>query len=155
MRQSGFTVKGSCRAALVLWSLLVLAPACAAAGELTLKIDPKHVTGLQNMRSEITSMLEGLGYEWLPVHDPAIGQPVQVSQENGQFVMLFRATDNASMQINVHIRKYDNVTGLHFIEQGTDQPGGAALNYFNKLKERVILEFGADNVSVTHSFMTP
>jgi hypothetical protein len=29
------------------------------------------------------------------------------------------------------------------------------MDYYRKLKDRVVLEFGADNVSDKHSFMTP
>jgi len=53
------------------------------------------------------------------------------------------------------ISENNNMMGLHFSEAGTDQPGVAALDYYRKLKDRVVLEFGADNVSDTHSFMTP
>ena len=69
--------------------------------------------------------------------------------------MLFRAADNGAVQVEVHIRINDNMTGLHFSEVGADQPGDTALEYFRKLKDRVVLEFGADNVSDKHSFITP
>ena len=104
------------------------------------------MVGVQNMRSEITSMLEDLGYEW---------QPVQVAEEYGQYRMLFSAADKVTVQVDVHIRKNDNITGLHFSEAGTDQPGDAAMDYYRKLRDRAVLEFGADNVSDKHSFMTP
>ena len=55
-----------------------LVPGYALAGDRVLKIDPRHMVGVQNMRSEITSMLEDLGYEWQPVRDHTTGQPVQM-----------------------------------------------------------------------------
>ncbi|MEE8429328.1 MAG: hypothetical protein V3S33_07490 [Gammaproteobacteria bacterium] len=138
---------------MALFALLV--PGYAPAADKTLKIDPRHVVGVQNMRSEITSMLEGLGYEWQPVRDHSTGQPVQVAEEYGQYRMLFRAADNVSVQVEVHIRRDDMMTGLHFSEVGADQLSDAAMDYYRKLKDQVVLEFGADNVSDTHSFMTP
>ena len=141
--------------AMALFTLLALVPGHATADDKILKIDPRHVVGVQDMRSEITSMLEGLGYERLPLRDPSTGQPVQVAEEYGQYRMLFRAADNVSVQIEVHIRKTDNMTGLHFSVVGNDQPGAAALDYYRKLKDRAVLEFGADNVSDKHSFTTP
>lgn len=145
----------ACRTAMVLFALLVFVPGYASAADKTLKIDPRHVVGVQDMRSEVRSLLEGLGFEWQPIADPATGQPVQVAEKHGQYRMLFSATDNASVQVDVHIRISDKVTGLHFQELGADSPGDAAMDYFRKIKERLILEFGADNVSDRHSFMTP
>lgn len=139
--------------AMALFALLV--PGYALAGDRVLKIDPRHMVGVQNMHSEIASMLEDLGYEWQPISDHTTGQPVQVAEEYGQYRMLFRAADKVTVQVDVHIRKNDNMTGLHFSEVGTDQPGDAAMDYYRKLKDRAVLEFGADNVSDKHSFMTP
>jgi hypothetical protein len=143
------------RMALALFALFLLLPGYTAAADKILKIDPRHVVGMQDMPSEITSMLEDLGYERLPIRDPVTGQPVQVAEQFGQYRMLFRATANAAVQIDVHIRIGDNVTGLHFSEAGTDQPGDVALDYYHTLRERAVLEFGADKVSDKHSFMTP
>ena len=65
------------------------------AGDRTLKIDPRHVTGFQDMQSEITSMLEILDYEQLSLRDPSTGRPVYVADQHGQYRMLFRAADTA------------------------------------------------------------
>lgn len=80
---------------------------------------------------------------------------MQVAEQHGQYRMLFSAADNASVQVDVHIRISDKATGMHFQELGADSPGEAAMDYFRKIKERLILEFGADNVSDRHSFTTP
>ena len=113
------------------------------------------MVGVQNMRSEITFMLEGLGYEWQPVRDPATGQPVKVANELGQYRMQFRTAGEVTVQVEVRIRKDNRMTGLHFSEVGTDQPGAAALDYYRKLKERAVQRYGADNVSDKRPFMTP
>ena len=49
--------------AMVLFAQLVFMQGCASAGGKSLKIDTRHMVGVQNMQSEITSMLEGPGYE--------------------------------------------------------------------------------------------
>ena len=143
------------QATITVMVLLVFMPGCASTGGKSLKIDTRHMVGVQNMRSEMTSMLEGLGYESQPVRDPVTGQPVQVAKELGQYRMLFRATDKVTVQVEVHIREDNRMTGLHFSEVGSDQPGAAAMDYYRKLKERAVLEFGAENVSDKHSLMTP
>jgi len=140
---------------MVLFALLVFMPGCASTGGKSLRIDTRNMVGVRDMRSEITFMLEGLGYEWQPIRDPATGQPVKVANELGQYRMQFRTTGEVTVQVEVRIRKVNRMTGLHFSEVGTDQPGAAALDYYRKLKERAVQRFGADNVSDKRSFMTP
>ena len=141
--------------ATVLFALFVFMQGCASTGGKSLKIDTRQIVGVQNMRSEITFMLEGLGYEWQPVRDPVTGQPVKVADELGQYRMQFRTAGEVTVQVDVHIRKDNRMTGLHFSEVGTDQPGAAALDYYRKLKQRAVQRFGAGNVSDKRSFMTP
>jgi hypothetical protein len=141
--------------AMVLCILLVFISGCASTGGKSLKIDTRHMVGVQNMRSEMTSMLEGLGYEWQPVRDPVTGQPVKVADTLGQYRMQFRSVGKVTVRVDVHIRKDNRVTGLHFSEVGADQPGAAAIDYYRKLKERTVQRFGAGNVSDKRSFMTP
>ena len=141
--------------AMVLCTLLVFMPGCASTGGKSLRIDTWKIVGVQNMHSEITFMLESLGYEWQPVRDPVTGQPVKVADVFGQYRMQFRAVGKVTVQVDVHIRKDNRVTGLHFSEVGADQPGAVAMDYYRKLKERTVQRFGADNVSDKRSFMTP
>lgn len=141
--------------AMALLALLVLVQGCASTGSKSLKIDIRKIEGVRDMRSEITFMLEGLGYEWQPIRDPVTGQPVKVADTLGQYRMQFNATGKVTVQVDVHIRKDNRVTGLHFSEVGADQPGAAALDYYHKLKERTVQRFGAGNVSDKRSFRTP
>jgi len=133
--------------AMVLCTLLVFMPGCASTGSKSLKIDTRKIEGVQNMRSEITFMLETLGYEWQPVRSPVTTL--------GQYRMQFRAVGKVTVQVDVHIRKDNRVTGLHFSEVGADQPGAVAMDYYRTLKERAVQRFGSDNVSDKRSFMTP
>ena len=135
--------------------LLLLVPAWAAAADRTLKIDTRHVTDVQFMPDEISGMLEDLGYHWVPVHDPAVGRGVKMAEQQGQYRMQFEADDAPGILVEVHIRSTNGVTGLHFRHSGSETPAATAAELFRKLKERAELEFGADNVSETHSFFTP
>ena len=140
---------------MVFFALFVLVPGYILADDKILTIDPRNIVAVQNMRSEITAMLESLGYASQPVLDPSTGQPVTVAEKFGQYRMLFRAVDNVSVQINVHIRKDNHITALHFSKVSAEQPDDVANDYYQKLKQRVVMEFGADNVSDKHSFFTP
>ena len=141
--------------AMLLCALLVFVPGCASTGGKSLRIDIRNMEGVRDMRSEMTFMLEGLGYEWQPIRDPVTGQPVKVVDTLGQYRMQFRTAGEVTVQVDVHIRKENRVTGLHFSEVGSDQPGAAAMDYYRKLTERTEQRFGADNVSDKRSFMTP
>ena len=142
---------------MVLFITLILVSGCATADkDNALRIDPRNVLGMVDMRSEITAMLEDLGYQWQPVLNDSTQQRIKVAEKYGQYRMLFRNINNASVQVAVHIRQRDNMTGLHFSEIGNDQPSETAMAYYYTLKERVIEEFGAENVSDDkYSFMMP
>lgn len=143
------------RAALALLALFLLQPGHTEAADRILKIDPRHVEGMQNMPSEITTMLEELGYEWLPIRDPVTGQPGKIAHQSGQYRMLFRAKAKPAVKVEVHIRIGDNVTGMYFTEVGSDEPGKAAPGYYQQLRERLVLEFGEDSVSDGSALFTP
>jgi ABC-type transport system substrate-binding protein len=142
-------------AAVFVCTMVQCLPAYAAGSDKVLKIDPRDVTGIQYMPEEIASMMEELGYEWMPVHDHAVGHGIEVAQQNGQYRMKFRASDAAAVTIDVHIRISDNVTGFYYHDAGDDAQDESSQSRFQKLRERMTLEFGADNVSEGHSFFTP
>lgn len=141
---------------ILLFIMLIFVSGCASTNKMTLKIDPNYVVAMQDMRTEITGMLEDLGYQWHPIYDERIEQKLKVIEKYGQYRMLFKLIDDTTVQVEVHIRENDNMTGLHFSETGTDKPSSKALDYYHKLKVRVIQEFGEESVSSDkHSFMTP
>jgi len=49
---------------ILLFIILIFVSGCASTNKMTLKIDPSHVIAMQDMRTEITGMLEDLGYQW-------------------------------------------------------------------------------------------
>lgn len=134
---------------------LFLSGCTSVTGGRTLDVDTGDLEGAQNMPQEISHMLEALGYESLAVHDPDIGHPVKIAEQNGQYRMLFQARDNPAIRVEVHIRVAGNHTGLHFYEVGSKEPGAAALQHYQKLKQRLVLEFGADNVTDNHPLLAP
>ncbi len=144
-----------CQAVVLLGALIMCLPGYAASSDKVLKINPGDDAAIQYMPGEITAMLEDLGYEWVPVHDPAVGHGVEVAQQYGQYRMQFRASDGAEITIDVHMRISDNVTGMYFHETGDEGSAVSSQGRYRKLKDRMSLEFGADNVSEGHSFLTP
>jgi hypothetical protein len=138
-----------------LGAVVLCLPGYAAGDDKVLKINPRDVTDIQYMPAEIDSMMEDLGYEWMPVHDHAVDHGLEIALQNGQYRMKFQATDDAAITIDVHIRISDNVTGFYYHAPGNDTRDASSQTRYQKLKERLALEFGADNVSEGHSFFTP
>jgi hypothetical protein len=151
----GKAVHPRCPQMILLAAVLLLHPSWALAGERVLKIDPRHALGLQYMPDEVSTLLEDLGYAWVPVHDPEAGHGVKAAKEQEQWRMQFTAAGAPGIVIDVHIRVDDSVTGLHFRWDDGTMSDAAAAERLQQVKERAQLEFGADSVSEAHSFFTP
>lgn len=149
-----YIASGSLPALLVLAVLFQCGCATVTGGR-TLEVDTGDIESIQNMPQEISRMLESLGYKWLPVHDPAIGHPVKVAEYNGQYRMLFQARNEPAIRVEVHIRVAGNHTGLHFYDTGNKELDASAQQRYHELKQRLVLEFGADNVTDNHPLLTP
>ena len=148
-------IASGCLPALLMLAALFQSGCTTVTGGRTLEVDTGDIEGVQYMPQEISRMLEALGYEWLPVHDPDIGHPVKVAEYQGQYRMLFQARDNTALRVEVHIRVAGNHTGLHFYEVDSKDLGAAARAHYRQLKQRLVLEFGADNVTDNHPLLAP
>jgi hypothetical protein len=140
-----------CSALVALGVLMSLCfPGCATNAGQSLMIDARQVPAVQYMPGEITAMLEDLGYQLVP--DP---DPVKSAERYAEYRMQFKARDAASTRIDVHIKMVNNVTGLHLYQVGEKGPMPATAERYRKLRKRVELQFGAENVSDTHPFLGP
>jgi hypothetical protein len=148
-------IANGCLPALLMLAALLQSGCATVTGGRTLDVDTGNLEGVQNMPQEISRMLEALGYESLPVHDPDIGHPVKIAEQNGQYRMLFQARGNPAIRVEVHIRVAGNRTGLHFYEVGNKSLGESARQHYQQLKQRLVLEFGADNVTDNHPLLAP
>jgi hypothetical protein len=134
---------------------LVTSGCTTVTGGRTLNVDTGNLESIQYLPQEISRMLEALGYRSLTIHDPDIGHPVKIAEHNGQYRMLFQARDNPAIRIEVHIRVTGNHTGLHFYEVGNKSLGEPARQRYQQLKQRLVLEFGADNVTDNYPLLAP
>lgn len=131
----------------LLAALIGFASGCSTTGAAILKIDTGDLVGVQYMPQEISRMLDDLGYDWIPVYDPAIRQPVKVAEQYGQYRMRFQARDRSDIRIDVHIRITGNTTTLRFHEVAAKDATSVSEKYYRKLRDRLVLEFGPENVS--------
>jgi hypothetical protein len=69
--------------------------------------------------------------------------------------MQFKARDAADIRIDVHIKMVNSVTGLHLYQVVEKGSVPATAERYHELRKRVELQFGAENVSDNHPFLTP
>ena len=133
---------------------MLLLAGCASPGA-TLKVKPQHEAGMQYSPQEISRMMDILGYDRLPIRDPDTRQPVAIATVNGQYQMIFQFRENASIQVDVHIVIGRGAIGLHLYQPGNEGLDSAAVQQYDKLKQRLILQYGAEHVSDSHPAFTP
>ena len=126
---------------------LLIAPGCATPGGETLKIDARDVVGMHYMPGELSLMLNGLGYEWIPIVDSEFRTEVKMLERDGYYHMRFEYAETRQVRVDARIRVRDGVTRLRFYETdgGALSPSSRAL--LQKLQERAELEFGSTNVA--------
>ena len=127
--------------------LAVILSACATPHTATLKVNPRHVEGVQYSPQELTRMMTDLGYQQLRVEDPVTEQSVAVAEKQGEYRMLFQSLENNNIRVNAHIVKLDGRITLYFYNINKSALSSSSLQLFEKLQHRVQFEYGADNVS--------
>jgi hypothetical protein len=100
-------------------------------------------------------MMEILGYEQLRVLDPDTLQSVAVATKYGEYRLLFQYKDNTSIQVDVHIIMGNGNIGLHLYQPGRDDLDDAAMQQVERLRQRLIIQYGAEHVSDRHPALAP
>lgn len=124
-------------------------------GGRTLEASTRGLEGAQYQPQEVLRMLESLGYQWLPVHDPDSGHPVRVAEIDDQYRMLLQSRTVPSVRVEVHIRVNGNTLGLHLYETGNRELSDRGKQLYRELRQRLVLEYGADNITENHPLLTP
>jgi len=147
------TSRRSCRQYLLSVLVLLLA-GCASPGA-TLQVTPRHDAGIQYAPREISQMMDILGYERLQVKDPDTQKLVAIATNNGQYRMNFRYRDNPDIRVAAHIVIGNGKIGLHLYQPGRKDLDHAAMAQFERLRQRLELQYGAGNVSDRHPALAP
>ena len=139
-----------------LFLLSIFLPSVVSAEEKVIKITPGDEADTINMRYEVTLMMEDLGYKWYPVQNESTGEYLKVAERYGQYRMLFELKTTPSIQVRVHFRETDNVTGIHFTESDTLKLSAFAKQQYQILITRIKHEFGTEHVTEnSFSLFTP
>ena len=140
---------------ILLTLILAFFSGCSSLQGQTITIYELHLIARESVDAEITPLLEELGYHWLPVYDPNFGHKVKISEQNGEFRMLFQADDRPDIQIKVHSLAAGDHIGLHFFQAGARHPDKDAIRRFHLLEKRILQEFEAENVRIGSPALTP
>jgi hypothetical protein len=130
----------------VLLVFALLSLGCASGGGERIRIDMRNVAGHGYMPGEVTTMLQALGYDWVPIPDPNSRREVQTVQQNDEYRMQFEYLETRQVRIDVRIRRKDGLTRLHFHEPGSNTLSASSRALLERLQQRVVQEFGAPNV---------
>ncbi|MDX2456525.1 MAG: hypothetical protein QNL87_03370 [Gammaproteobacteria bacterium] len=133
---------------------VLLLSGCASPGA-TLQVKPGYDAGIQYSPQEITGMMAILGYEQLRVLDPDTLQPVAIATNDGVYRLLFQHKNNTSIRVDVHIIIGNGNIGLHLYQPGRDDLDGAAVQQYERLRQRLIFQYGAEYVSDRHPALAP
>jgi major membrane immunogen (membrane-anchored lipoprotein) len=133
--------------AVLITLLLALMTACATHQAITLKVNSRHVQGVQYAPQEVTHMMTDLGYQQLRVKDPVTEQSVAVAEKYGEYRLLFQSLEDNSIRVDIHIDKTDGRIALYLYNTNNSPPGEASLRLYAQLRQRLESEYGEDNVS--------
>ena len=131
----------------MLLAAALLSNGCATRSGESLVIDTREVVGVRFMPDELTDMLRELGYDWIPIVDPAIRQEVKSFRQDGEHHMRFEYLQTRQVRIDARIRSRDGFTRLQFYEPDSQTLNPSSMALFQQLQERAALQFGAANIS--------
>jgi len=127
--------------------LLALVTACATQQAITLKVNSRHVEGVQYAPQEVTHVMTDLGYQQLRVEDPVTEQSVAVAEKYGEYRLLFQSLEDKNIRVDLHIVKTDGRITLYLFNINNSPPDETLLRLYEQLRQRLETEYGAENVS--------
>lgn len=130
--------------------LLALMTACATQHSITLKVNSRHVEGIQYAPQEVMHMMTDLGYQHLRVKDPVTEQSVAVAEKFGEYRLLFQSLEDNNIRVDIHIVMEDGRMALYLYDINNGVLDETALRLYEQLLQRLKLEYGAENVSSSH-----
>jgi len=126
---------------------------CTSPGE-TLKVSPKKEAGIQYSPQEISRMMDILGYHRLLTLDPDTGKSVAIATADGEYRMSFQLRENTSIQVAAYIGIGNGVIRLHIYQADSESLDSKATQQYERLRQRLIHQYGAEHVSKGHPAFT-
>jgi hypothetical protein len=138
---------------LIMLVCALLLVGCASPGA-TLKVRPQKEAGLQYSPQEISRMMDILGYQRLLTLDPDTEKSVAIATADGEYRMSFQFREDTSIQVAAYIVIGNGAIRLHIYQNGSETLDSTATEQYELLKQRLILQYGAEHVSVGYPAFT-
>jgi len=138
---------------LIMLVCALLLVGCASPGA-SLKVRPQKEAGLQYSPQEISRMMDILGYQRLLTRDPDTEKSVAIATADGEYRMSFQFREDASVQVAAYIVIGNGAIRLHIYQSGSETLDSTAAQLYEKLRERLVLQYGAEHVSAGHPAFT-
>jgi|GEM_PF-1675174 len=132
---------------LLMTFLLASMTGCATQQAIITKVNPRHDEGVQYSPQEVSRMMTELDYKPLRIEDPVTEQSVVVAEEYGEYRLLFQSQQDNTIRVDVHIDKQDSEIALYFYNTSNSPLGDPSLQLYERLLQRLKIEYGAGHVS--------
>ena len=99
-------------------------------------------------------MMDILGYQRLLTRDPDTGKSVAIATGDGEYLMSFQLREDNSIQVAAYIVIGNGAIRLHIFQTGSETLDSMATEQYEILRQRLILQYGAEHVSVGHPAFT-
>lgn len=127
-------------------ALLVIAiTACSVPGQKDLHIETGSI-GTQFRTSQMERIFSELDYRQETLRSPVTGVVDERVDEGPWIILLFSSKEVTTVRSKVWINRETGLIKMYFREDGSRKLGPEALELYKKLKDRMNLEFGADQV---------
>ena len=140
-------------AGLIAFVFILLLAGCTSSGA-TLKVNPQKEAGIQYSPQEISRMMDILGYQRLLTRDPDTGNSVAIATADGEYRMSFQLRENTSIKVAAYIGIGNGAIRLHIYQAGSESLDSMAAQQYEKLRQRLIHQYGVDHVSEGHPAFT-
>lgn len=99
-------------------------------------------------------MMDILGYQRLLTLDPDTEKSVAIATADGEYRMSFQFREDTSIQVATYIVIGNGAIRLHIYQNGSETLDGTATEQYELLRQRLILQYGAEHVSVGYPAFT-
>jgi hypothetical protein len=124
---------------------VILTAACAPSAGRMIRIEAPG-DFVQNPLWKFKNLMSELGYRPLDLLNPETGQPATVVEEYGEYRMLFSAIDDTDIKVSMRINEQSGKSKLILYREGEKDLDNRAMERYQVLRDRLVLDFGRDNV---------
>ena len=124
-----------------------LLSACATTGGEQIYIEAGNDPAAAFAPDELELVLSDHGFHWVPLVDPDTDQPAKALSDEGALKMRFQHSEQRRLFVDLNFQDRRGLLSLHFFNTESSELSQGAMDIVRKLRQRLVLEFGPENVS--------